>query len=74
MNAMTFTKEQCIGLAPKGWEYTGFSYATGRYAFQQKREGKYAVMVCEAEDLTEKNLAFMVKHNLSRSMRRGDLA
>ena len=74
MKQMTFTKEQCIGLAPAGWDYTGFSYATGRYAYQQKREGKYAVMVCEPEDLTAKNLAFMVKHGLSRTMKRGDLA
>ena len=74
MNRMTFTKEQCIGLAPQGWEYTGFSYATGRYAYQQKRGNGFAVMLCEAKDLTEKNLAFMAKHNLSRVVRRGDLA
>jgi len=60
-------------MAPEGYQYNGFSYATGRYAFQRKTETGYALMVCEAEDMEPRNLAFMAKHNLTRAIHRGDL-
>lgn len=74
MRTMEFTKQECAAIAPAGYQYAGFSYATGRYAYQRKTATGYAMMVCEPEDMTAKNLAFMAKHNLSRTVRRGDLA
>ena len=55
---------------PKFWFWAW--YEDGHHFFQKfnytnKPAGeKYSVMKCKEEDLTEENLAFMVKHNLSR--------
>lgn len=73
MHQMQFTKDQAAALAPVNWTYSGFSYATGRYAFQRKTKTGFAVMVCEPCDMTAENLAFMAKHKLTREMRKGDL-
>ncbi len=58
-------KQICKALAPNNWVYTGFD--NGYYCFQT---GDYSTgfkeMKCKQEDLTEKNLALMVKLNMTR--------
>jgi hypothetical protein len=58
-------KEVCRELAPIGWSYTGFD--DGFYCFQT---GNYSTgfkeMKCKQEDLTNANLALMVRLNMTR--------
>lgn len=58
-------KTICRVLAPEGWSYGGFD--NGLYHFQK---GNYQTGFTEmnllAEDLEAKNIAFMIKHHLTR--------
>ena len=58
-------KQVCKALAPNNWVYAGFD--SGFYCFQT---GNYSTgfkeMKCKQEDLTEKNLALMVKLGMTR--------
>ena len=58
-------KDICRELAPTGWQYGGFD--NGYYLFQSGsyREGFKPMLLLEC-DLEPKNIAFMVKNNLTR--------
>ena len=58
-------KDICRELAPTGWQYNG--YYDGYYGFQtgDYKKGFQEMLLLE-EDLEPKNIAFMVKHNLTR--------
>lgn len=58
-------KQICKALAPNNWVYTGFD--NGFYYFQTGNYSKgFKEMKCKQRDLTEKNLALMVKLNMTR--------
>ena len=58
-------KEVCRKLAPEGWKYGGFD--NGFYCFQtgNYKEG-FSEMLLLEQDLEPKNIALMIKHNLTR--------
>ena len=58
-------KEICRNLAPIGWEYGGFD--SPFYMFQKGNyKDGFTPMLLLEEDLTETNIALMVKHKLTR--------
>lgn len=61
------SKSELQTLAPKGWIYTGCQRKPARFYFQTGSYGTgFREMIAHEEDLTEENLAFMAKHNLTR--------
>ncbi|HXE63143.1 MAG TPA: hypothetical protein VN519_06355 [Bryobacteraceae bacterium] len=62
-------KNDAAALAPAGWSYCGFD--DPYYLFQMETRDalnlpRYRAMLLLEEDMTERNIEFMVRHNLTR--------
>ena len=64
------TKQQCRDIAPENYKYAGYWDDLYHFTTGNQREG-YLATSCNEEDLSNGNLEYMAKHNLTRANIKG---